>query len=644
MHPNFTPALRGILACHLAGGDYESSRPYLERLRTTPGRSAIASMFDARFLAAAGKKEEAARITAEALQKVGVTDFGVKMLLALAFWDVGDDKKAFELLDEAVRERAGFAPTVLPAYPLFDSMRGDPRFQALLDQMNLPPLPPDHPVAILAREREEKARAKTEKPIEKIAVLPFANISGDPEQEWFVDGMTDALITELAKIKALTVISRTSAMQYKNVLKPMQEIARELGVDALVEGSVMRVGHDVRVTAQLIRGATDSHLWAESYTGTLENILKLQGEVAMAIAKAIRVAVTPEEEKRITTAKRVDPEAYEAYLRGRFFFWKFTPDGIEKAVESCQRAVELDPDYAEAYGLLGAAYWVPAVRGFVPPASAVERARPAIDTALALDDTLAGAHAMAGWIALSYDWDWACAEREFRRAIEVNTGEPAGHDGLGRYYLSLGRFDDAIREMQEAIDLDPLNLLYRTSLTSTYTWAGRYEVAIAERRKVLELDPAFLSALSGASLDYILVSRYDDAIEVDERAMAIHGRLPLLLSHLVWAHAAAGRKADAGAVLAELHAKDRDEYVGATTFALAYAALGDMDEAFRRIDQAIEDRDFLLTQPYWPGWGLFRGDPRFLDMLRRINYPAIEEFETAMRNAASADTGQTALD
>ena len=235
-------------------------------------------------------------------------------------------------------------------------------------------------------------------------------------------------------------------------------------MEGLVEGSIFRSGSEVRITVQLIHAATDSHLLSEHYTGTLENIFKLQGEVAMAIAKAIQVAVTPEEETRITTAKPVDPQAYEAYLRGMFFYWKYTPAGFEKAAESFLQAVELDPDFAEAHAFLGWAYWTPASLGYVLVAEATARARPAIDRALALDDTLPIAHVAAGWIARTFDWDWPRAEREFLRAIELNPSDPLGHHGLAGYYGALGRFDDALREIEEAMELDPLNLNYNNSI------------------------------------------------------------------------------------------------------------------------------------------------------------------------------------
>ena len=364
----------------------------------------------------------------------------------------------------------------------------------------------------------------------------------------------------------------------------------------------------------------------------------------MAIARAIRVAVTPEEEARITTAKEVNPEAYEALLRGKFFYWKTTPDGFERAAESFQLAVELAPDSAEAHGWLAVAYFTPAAYGFVPAAPAIARARPEIDKALALGDTIALVHVAAGYIALISEWDWAGAEREFLLAIEVQPGDPSGHGGLSQIYERLGRFDEAIREIQVAIDLDPLNSTYVHDLANAYLSAGRYQEAIAQRQKVFELDPTLLTALRNASIEYRLVSRYDEAVDVMERAVAVHGRQPRSLAYLLVAQAAAGREAEAEALLAELQSRAPDEYVGAVSFALAHAALGDMDEAFRWLDRAVDARENPIGNPYWPLWFPFRDDPRYIDVLRRMNYPDIAAFEAALQNAASAETTQNPVD
>jgi serine/threonine protein kinase len=282
------------------------------------------------------------------------------------------------------------------------------------------------------------------KPIKAIVVLPFENLSGDPEQEYFVDGMTDALSAELGKIKALRVISRTSAMHYKDTDKVIPEIVKELGVDAVIEGSVLKAGNDVRVTAQLVDGRTDAHLWSDNYTGTLTNILALQSQVTLAIAREIEVTLTPEEEVRITRTEPVNPEAYEAYLRGFFFFEKLTEESFETAADYFKQAIEVEPDYAEAYAWLAAAYCVPSLWGYATPHESFARAKTAVNTAIRLDETCAAAHHVGGWISLYYDWDWKKAKLSLERAIELNPNYRYGYHALAWYLVVAGRFDEAI--------------------------------------------------------------------------------------------------------------------------------------------------------------------------------------------------------
>jgi TolB-like protein len=295
------------------------------------------------------------------------------------------------------------------------------------------------------------------KPIKAIVVLPFENLSGDSEQEYFVDGITDALSAELGKIKALRVISRTSAMHYKDTDKVIPEIAKELDVDAVIEGSVLKAGNDVRVTAQLVDGRTDAHLWSDNYTGTLTNILALQSQVTLAIAREIEVALTPEEEKRIARTKSVNPEAYEAYLKGIFFLDKLTEESLKTAADYFRQAIEVEPEYAEAYAWLSAAYWTRSIWGYATPHESFARGKTAVNTAIELDETCGEAHAMIGWIALFYDWDWQKAKQSLERAIDFNPNYSRGHQGLAWYLVASGRFDEAIDTMQTALKLEPLS-------------------------------------------------------------------------------------------------------------------------------------------------------------------------------------------
>jgi TolB-like protein/predicted Ser/Thr protein kinase len=311
------------------------------------------------------------------------------------------------------------------------------------------------------------------RPIEAIVVLPFENLSGDPEQEYFVDGMTDALSAELGKIKALRVISRTSAMHYKDTDKVIPEIAKELGVDAVIEGSVLKAGNDVRVTAQLVDGRTDAHLWSDNYTGTLTNILALQSEVTLAIAQEIEVALTPEEKRRIARTKPVNPEAYEAYLKGIFFHDKLTEESLKTAADYFRQAIEIEPDYAEAYAWLAAAHWSPSAWGGAAPHESFAKAKTAVNMAIRLDKTCGEAHAAVGWIALFYDWDWQKAKRSLERAIELNPNFSRGHQGLACYLIIAGRFDEAIDAMQTAVKLDPLSPGLNNGLAYMYSYSGR---------------------------------------------------------------------------------------------------------------------------------------------------------------------------
>ncbi|NIS81831.1 MAG: protein kinase [Anaerolineales bacterium] len=374
-------------------------------------------------------------------------------------------------------------------------------------------------------------------PIKAIVVLPFENLSGDPEQEYFVDGMTDALSAELGKIKALRVISRTSAMQYKDTDKVIPEIAKELGVDAVIEGSVLKAGNDVRVTAQLVDGRTDAHLWSDNYTGTLTNILALQSEVTLAIAREIEAALTPEEEVRITRTETVNPEAYEAYLKGIFFFEKLTEESFKTAADYFKQAIEIEPDYAEAYAWLSAAYCVPSLWGYATPHESFARAKTAANTAIQLDETCAEAHGAVGWISLYYDWDWQKAKLSFERAIELNPNYRYGYHGLAWYLVVAGRFDEAIEAMQTAVKLDPLSHLLNNDLAHMYRFSGQVERAIEQRKKTLELAPDFVVAMDDLAEDYVCMSMYSEAVATLERVMNLAGRRPDLVAELGRAYA-----------------------------------------------------------------------------------------------------------
>jgi serine/threonine protein kinase/tetratricopeptide (TPR) repeat protein len=450
--------------------------------------------------------------------------------------------------------------------------------------------------------------------IESIAVLPLKNLSGDREQEYFSDGMTEELITNLGKISALRVISRTSVMQYKDTKKTVPTIARELNVDAVVEGAVLRSGDRVRINAQLIHGPTDRHLWAESYERGLRDVLALQSEVAQAIANQIRVNLTSQEQTRLASRRPVDPAAHEAFLRGRFYFDKWTNEGLRKSLDYFQQAIEKDPGYAEAYTALAFTH-LSMGGGLVPPQEALQKAKPAVAKALELDDNLAEAHAVLGWIKAGYEWDWAGAEREYKRAIELNPSSQMAHDGYSYYLAWLGRFDEAIAEAKRAFELQPLS---RIGLAAAYAFARRYDDSIREAQRELELFPANPAAHLWLGGGYLFKGRNAEAISECQKLRELEPGVSTAWVSAT-AYAFAGRKSEAHKELKEyLNAP----YVDPWMVAGIYAGLGEKDKAIEWLERAYKDRSPNITLLKVDPWfDSLRSDPRFQDLLRRMNFP-----------------------
>ena len=326
--------------------------------------------------------------------------------------------------------------------------------------------------------------------ISALAVIPLENLSPDPEQGYFADGITDALITDLAKVSNIRITSRTSVIRYKGTKKSIHDIGRELNVDAVVEGTVTRSGNRIRITAQLIQVATDMHLWAESYERDVSEILTVQNEVATDIARRVSSLVRP-----LGRAQRVNPEAYGAYLKGRYFFYQYTSLGWQQAIDSFNRAIESDPNFAPAYSGLADVYLVAGAYGAIPNKEALARGKAAAAHALELDDKLASAHYALGTAYAWYDWDWANAEKEFHRAIEMDPNDALGRNWYGGYLSLRGRHDDAVDEHERARELDPLSLIANANLARSLYWARRYNEAIVQARKTLQMDPHFFVAL-----------------------------------------------------------------------------------------------------------------------------------------------------
>jgi serine/threonine-protein kinase len=468
--------------------------------------------------------------------------------------------------------------------------------------------------------RERQASGTAPGRIQSLAVLPLQNLSGDPQKDYFADGMTDLLIAELSQISALPrVISRTTMMQYKGTRKALPQIARELGVDAVIEGSVLSSENRVRITAQLIQGATDKHLWAKTYDREERDVLKLQGDVASAIADEIRIAVTPQERARLTSAPPVIPAAYEAYLKGRDHWLKGTEHDKQEARQYFEQATQIDPRYAAAYAGLADCYWSAEA---LPPRVGMPQARDYALKALAIDPNLTEAHASLGAIEYLGEWNWPEAGKEFRRALELNPGDVEAHRRYSAYLSALGRFEEALNEGRRAQELDPLSFAAQVTAGWTLYYARRYDQAAEKCGKILDLEPDFASAHDCLGLSYLAKKMYEKAIAECQRAVDLSGNDLNRVVDLARAHALAGNKAAARKALIELRARAKRSYVPPSLFAQIHLALGEKKEGLAWLETAYVDRDLYLARlKEEPAFDSVRSDPGFQDLMRRLGFP-----------------------
>jgi len=460
--------------------------------------------------------------------------------------------------------------------------------------------------------------------IESLAVLPLANLSGDPEQEYFADGMTEELITNLGKISALRVISRTSVMRYKGTKKPLPEIARELNMDAIVEGTVQRSGNRVRISAQLIQARPERHLWAESYERDLRDILALQSEVARAIANEIRLKLTPQEQTRLASARPVNPAAHEAYLRGRYHWNKVTDEGIRRSIREFEQAIEIDPQYAVAYAGVADAYiFLSAWSRAIPPKEVLPKAKAAAVKALEIDETLPEAHTALALARLLFELDWSAAESGLKRAIELNPSYPVAHQWYALLLSSLGRHDEAIAEAKRAHELDPLSLQSDAQVGLHYYFARQYDHAIQRLHQTLELDPNFPPAHYWLGIAYLEKGASQEALEALQTAVRLSGSSGLFEPDLARAYGLTGKRDAARRILGELQELSRKKYVPADSIAIIYIGLGDKNRALEWLEKAREEScaGSILLLKVAPWLDPLRSDPRFQDLLRRMNFP-----------------------
>ncbi len=456
--------------------------------------------------------------------------------------------------------------------------------------------------------------------IHSLAVLPLENLSGDKEQEYFADGMTDELITELGKIGALRVISRTSVMQYKAMRKPLSDIASKLKVDAVVEGTVLRSGDRVRITAQLIRTATEKHLWAESYEGDLNDVLTLQRNVARGIAREIRIKLSPQEQMILAAARPVNPEAQIAYLKGLFFWNKQTPAALHKSVEFFDQAIELDPAYAQAYAGRSSTYIYLGILGILPSREAFPKAKTDAMKALELDETLADAYATLGQVSKQYEWDWAKAETMYKRALELNPNSWLAHVWYAGLLSTIGRFDESIKLDMRARELDPISVNSSTFLGRDLYRARRYDDAIRACQEALELDPDHVIALWFQARAEVANHQFPDAIMKLEKAVSLSDG-PIYRALLANAYASAGQRGKAVEILEQLKALSKQRYVSPIDMAVIYTGLGDRNSAFEWLEKAYQERASRMQDVSDPLYDSLRSDPRFPDLMRRIGLP-----------------------
>jgi len=456
--------------------------------------------------------------------------------------------------------------------------------------------------------------------IRSLAVLPLENLSGDQTQEYFADGMTDELITDLASIARLRVISRTSTTHYKGTRKTIPEIARELNVDAVVEGSVGRSGNKVRIRAQLVRAAPEEHLWAESYERELPDVLALQRDVANAIANQIKIKLTPEEKVRLANARKIDPEAYQLYLRGRFSFENWTHDAVKLARENFQKAIEKDPSYAVAYAGLADTY-VFGVTGLQPKVS-VPLARVATGKALQLDDSLGDAHAALAQVKFLGDWDWAGAEKEFRRAIDLNPSDTLAHHMYSHFLLAMGRNEESLKESELYLQLDPLSAPANHHLAWHYMAVGLYDRAIAQDLKALQIDPNYIDSIHGLGEEYRHKGMPLEALAQYQKEMTLSGASPEWIKSLRRAYQTEGWKGYWQKTLDRDLKQANREYVSFYNIADDCALLGDKAQAFRYLERAYADHeDFLTWIKTERDFDFLHSDPPYADLLRRMRLP-----------------------
>lgn len=466
-----------------------------------------------------------------------------------------------------------------------------------------------------------EARAQAAAQRTMLVVLPFENLSGGDKYDYFSDGLTEEMITQLARLSPenLGVIARTSSMQYKSTPKSVQQIGRQLGVHYALEGSVRRSADRVRISAQLIQVCDESHLWADTYERNLGDILALQCEVAQAVARQIQVKLTPREQKRLDTARSMNPQAHEAYLKGRHFWYKRTEEGMRKSIECFQQAIERDPNYAAAYDGISDAYVMLACRGVIPAAEAFHKAKTAARQALQIEHDLGEAYASLAHVRL-HDWDWVGLDDDFQRALELNPGHTIAHYWYAEYLMARGRSAESVARVKHAQALDPINSVLVASVGMILYLARRPDEAIEELRKALEVDDHFLLHFRLGLVYCQKQGMHREAVEEMEQAVTLSGRSTETLIGLAQAYGVASKMPAMEEIIRELQCASR--YVSPYDVARTFACVKDKEQAFAWLEKAYEEHNpDLIELKMETSFDTIRSDPRFNNLLRRIDLP-----------------------
>jgi TolB-like protein/DNA-binding winged helix-turn-helix (wHTH) protein len=532
-------------------------------------------------------------------------------------------RRGYRFLADVTEVSAGQFGATLGSISSEDSgARGDPRpANARSPRIAAVTLVAAASVLLLAVAIWIRSTSTTRMPsIRSLAVLPLENLSGDPAQDYFADGMTDELITQLAQIRDLRVISRSSMMTYKQSRKPLAEIARELDVQAVVEGGVLRSGERVRITAQLVRVPADEHIWAHSYEGDLRDTLVLQNQVAQAIADQIRVTVSSQ--LSVRNAREVNAQAYDYYLKGRYYWNKRTIEGLKEAINYFKQAIVIDPSYAEAYSGLADTYALAGDWGFgiLPPSEAFPLAKAAANEALALNDRLGEAHTSLAFVLDLYYWDWDAAEKQYEIAINLNPGYAVAHEWYGWHLFVLGHGAEGMFEMRRAESLDPVSPIIRSNVADALTVSHLFEESVRQSRKTLALDPKFAVGHFHLAEALAQQRQFEAAIAEFQQAIELSGHLAAFDANLAYTYALSGRRADALKIVKDMEARLDLEPTANARIALIYVALGDPDQAMNWLNKAYDAR-FNPAVLIRPSFDPLRSDPRFRELRQRLRLP-----------------------